>query len=147
MSENQAFPADLILLKSSLPKGICYVETKNLDGETNLKQKQTAEEINNHMKDKTDEEALSWLMSAKIECETPNEFLYRFDGNFVFGDGRKIPLNPDQILLKGCNLRNTEYILGLCVFTGHDTKLMKNSSKAKAKFSKNAGFLNILVII
>ena len=141
------FPADLILLKSSLPKGICYVETKNLDGETNMKQKQAYEEIDRHMRDKTDEEALSWLMSAKIECETPNEFLYRFEGNFLFEDGHKIPLDPDQILLKGCNLRNTEYILGLCVFTGQDTKLMKNSAKAEAKFSKNTGFLNKLVII
>lgn len=35
--ENQNFPCDLILLKSSLAKGIAYVETKNLDGETNLK--------------------------------------------------------------------------------------------------------------
>jgi P-type E1-E2 ATPase len=33
------FPCDMILLKSSLPKGICYVETKGLDGETNLKHK------------------------------------------------------------------------------------------------------------
>jgi magnesium-transporting ATPase (P-type) len=30
----------MVLLKSSLPKGICYVETKGLDGETNLKHKQ-----------------------------------------------------------------------------------------------------------
>ena len=85
-------------------------------------------------------------MSAKVECETPNEFLYRFDGNFVFADGRKIPLSPDQILLKGSSLRNTEYILGLCVFTGHDTKIMNNSAQAEAKFSKNTNFINRLVL-
>jgi len=38
--ENQYFPCDVLLVNSSLPKGICYVETKNLDGETNLKHKQ-----------------------------------------------------------------------------------------------------------
>ena len=37
--DNQSFPCDMILLDSSLGHGICYVETKNLDGETNLKQK------------------------------------------------------------------------------------------------------------
>ena len=37
--KNEYFPADLFLLNSSAPKGICYIETKNLDGETNLKHK------------------------------------------------------------------------------------------------------------
>ena len=37
--ENEFFPCDMFLVRSSLPKGICYVETKNLDGETNLKHK------------------------------------------------------------------------------------------------------------
>lgn len=43
--ENQAFPCDMLLLKTALPKGICYVETKNLDGETNLKHKQAEKSI------------------------------------------------------------------------------------------------------
>ena len=37
--QNMIFPADILIVTSSLPKGICYVETKNLDGETNLKHK------------------------------------------------------------------------------------------------------------
>lgn len=36
---DEFFPADMILGQSSEAKGICYVETKNLDGETNLKHK------------------------------------------------------------------------------------------------------------
>lgn len=39
ITQDEFFPADLILLNSSAPKGICYIETKNLDGETNLKHK------------------------------------------------------------------------------------------------------------
>jgi P-type E1-E2 ATPase len=33
----QLVPADLILLATSNKKGDCFIETKNLDGETNLK--------------------------------------------------------------------------------------------------------------
>ena len=36
--ENEAFPADMMILNTSADN-ICYVETKNLDGETNLKHK------------------------------------------------------------------------------------------------------------
>ena len=37
--EDEFFPADLVVLKSSDKGGGLYVETKNLDGETNLKTK------------------------------------------------------------------------------------------------------------
>ena len=42
---DQFFPADLVLLNSSAPQGIAYIETKNLDGETNLKHKQGTKEL------------------------------------------------------------------------------------------------------
>jgi len=44
IKQNEFFPADIILLNSSASKGICYIETKNLDGETNLKHKQAQHE-------------------------------------------------------------------------------------------------------
>ena len=45
VKDDENFPCDIILVNSSLPKGICYVETKGLDGETNLKAKQARAEM------------------------------------------------------------------------------------------------------
>ena len=99
------------------------------------------------MKDLNDEDTLSWLSGAQVECEQPNEYLYKFEGNFMLKSGEKFPLDPDQVLLKGSCLRNTEWVLGLCVFTGHDTKIMKNSSAGEVKTSKNAKKLNKFVLV
>ena len=73
---------------------------------------------------------------ATVECETPNEFLYKFEGNFTQKDGAVIAMGPDQILLRGSSLRNTEWALGVTVFTGHETKVMKNSCAGVVKRSK-----------
>ena len=45
VKKNEFFPADIIVLATSAPKNICYVETKNLDGETNLKHKIAPKEL------------------------------------------------------------------------------------------------------
>jgi magnesium-transporting ATPase (P-type) len=68
----------MILLNSSFPKGICYVETKNLDGETNLKHKKSPSDI--HILAKNEDAVLNNFNKCEIECEKPNEFLYKFTG-------------------------------------------------------------------
>ena len=45
-------------------------------------------------------------------------------------------MDPDQILLRGSSLRNTEWVIGVCIFTGHETKVMLNSARSVAKRSK-----------
>lgn len=45
----------------------------------------------------------------------------------------KMPVDESQILLRGATLRNTEWVLGAVVFTGPDTKLMRNMVSAPRK--------------
>lgn len=129
--KDEYFPADLILLNSSAKKGICYVETKNLDGETNLKHKNSHKDIINNCKN--DNDVLTF--SAEVACEKPNDKIYAFEGVVMYGE-RKISINYENFLLRGCSLRNTDWIYGLVTFPGHDTRIMKNSTGSKHKFSR-----------
>ncbi|KAG7559026.1 P-type ATPase subfamily IV [Arabidopsis thaliana x Arabidopsis arenosa] len=125
--KDEYFPADLLLLSSSYEDGICYVETMNLDGETNLKLKHALEIT-------SDEESIK-NFRAVIKCEDPNEHLYSFVGTLYF-EGKQYPLSPQQILLRDSKLKNTDYVHGVVVFTGHDTKVMQNATDPPSKRSK-----------
>lgn len=129
---DQFIPADLLLLHTSDKKGCCYVETKNLDGETNLKLKNAQKDVNYYFKNEKDLDSID----GEILCEKPNNAIHKFEGQIsIPHHNDKIPLGPENILLRGCSLRNTDFVYGVCVFTGHDSKLMKNSASAKYKFS------------
>jgi phospholipid-transporting ATPase len=113
--KNQFFPADLVLLSSSdYRKGICFIETKNLDGETNLKTKNVCDDLKDQIK--SDDDALR-LSSKTVNAEGPNQYLSVFKGSFQM-NGSKLPLSSKNFLLRGCTLRNTDYILGCAVYTG-----------------------------
>ncbi|XP_051154050.1 probable phospholipid-transporting ATPase IA isoform X2 [Leptopilina boulardi] len=120
---NTFFPADLILLSSSEPQGISFIETANLDGETNLKIRQ-AHTDTSILLDTVE------LMNfrANIQCEAPNRHLYEFNGVLRETNKQSIPLGPDQLLLRGAMLRNTKWAFGVVIYTGHDTKLMQNNT-------------------
>ncbi|KAJ4752769.1 Phospholipid-transporting ATPase [Rhynchospora pubera] len=130
VQKDEFFPADLILLSSNYEDSICYVETMNLDGETNLKLKQSLEKTSF-----LQEEGDFVEFKAKIRCEDPNADLYTFVGSIEI-DEQSHPLSPQQLLLRDSKLRNTDYVYGVVVFTGHDTKVMQNSMSAPSKRSK-----------
>ncbi|RYR33377.1 hypothetical protein Ahy_A10g047960 [Arachis hypogaea] len=129
VEKDEFFPADLILLSSSYDEAICYVETMNLDGETNLKLKQALEETS-----KLQEDSNFQNFSATIKCEDPNANLYSFVGSLELDD-QQYPLSPQQLLLRDSKLRNTDFIYGVVIFTGHDTKVMQNSTDPPSKRS------------
>lgn len=146
ITRDQYFPADLILLNSSGMKGISYIETKDLDGETNLKHKQSEKSLLELGTFNSDQEVLDTMKGAVVECENPNDMLYRFEGTLHVKEV-VAGLTIDQILLRGSNLKNTDYLYGLVVFTGHETKIMKNQVQSKAKLSKLERALNQYILI
>ncbi|XP_045063368.1 phospholipid-transporting ATPase IA isoform X1 [Coregonus clupeaformis] len=135
-------PADLVILSSSEPQGMCYIETSNLDGETNLKIRQGLQ-ITSEIKD------IDSLMrlSGRMECESPNRHLYEFVGNIRLDGHSTVPLGPDQILLRGAQLRNTQWVHGVVVYTGHDTKLMQNSTQPPLKLSNVERITNFQILL
>uniref|UniRef100_A0A7N0RI48 Phospholipid-transporting ATPase n=1 Tax=Kalanchoe fedtschenkoi TaxID=63787 RepID=A0A7N0RI48_KALFE len=129
VEKDKFFPADLLLLSSCYEDGICYVETMNLDGETNLKVKRAME-----VTLPLDDDSSFKDFTATIKCEDPNPNLYNFVGNFEFNN-QVYPIDPCQILLRDSKLRNTTYVYGVVIFTGHDSKVMQNATKSPSKRS------------
>ncbi len=145
VESEEAFPADLVLLASSEPEGLCYIETANLDGETNLKIKQAIPETANLVSPSE----LSRL-GGRIRSEQPNSSLYTYEATLTVtagGGEKEMPLQPDQLLLRGAALRNTPWIHGVVVFTGHETKLMRNATATPIKRTAVEKMLNFQIVM
>jgi len=119
------FPADLLLLSSSEPQSLCYIETANLDGETNLKIRQALPATSSLLT----ATALSDLHGV-LQCDLPNRNLYEFNGTLKLPKYEPLSLGPDQVLQRGARLQNTRWAAGVVLYTGHETKLLQNSASA-----------------
>ncbi|KAJ3194579.1 hypothetical protein HK101_002390 [Irineochytrium annulatum] len=58
-----------------------------------------------------------------------------------------IPISSNGILLRGCVLRNTGWVIGIVLFTGKETKIMMNSGNTPSKRSKIDRQLNPLILL
>ncbi|XP_017852723.1 phospholipid-transporting ATPase ID isoform X2 [Drosophila busckii] len=141
LDNNQFVAADTLLLSTSEPNGLCFIETAELDGETNLKAKQCLMETT----ELADQHDLLWDFNGEIICERPNNLLNKFEGTLIWKNQR-FALDNDKILLRGCVLRNTQWCYGVVVFAGVDTKLMQNSGKTQFKSTGVDRLLNFIII-
>jgi magnesium-transporting ATPase (P-type) len=231
--KDEYFPADIAMINTSAKEGECFIETKNLDGETNLKFKQSNYQIksmfpndndfnlsnfqgilktnkpNQHIyqfnallrlefnkenksnsitntnkdnkKDNQRKKNKEYNLNSKSinkdrlieiviendnnnqnENDNENENIMRetnknnfhqlnnkeeFDKKYNHIDNENILLDKSSFLLRGCSLKNTEFIIGVCVYTGHMTKIMMNSPKGKYKSSKLDNMMNNQIFI
>jgi len=59
-------------------------------------------------------------MVGTTTCELPNDQIYKFEGSMsLFNIKYKVSVSPENLLLRGSSLRNTELIAGLVVYAGH----------------------------
>lgn len=148
IQNNEEVPADIMILSSSDEDNCCFVETKNLDGETNLKVKQALKFSTEHNKVRRANDFMS--LDFEVESEGPHPNLYAYEG-FVShtrdGKPMKESATVNNLILRGCSLRNTKWIIGMVVFTGSDTKIILNSGETPSKKSRLSRGLNYYVII
>ncbi|KAJ3388840.1 phospholipid transporting ATPase [Lobulomyces angularis] len=181
LGNNEAIPADIFLMATSDPDCLCYVETKNLDGETNLKIMRGVVETSFIS---TTGECAKFGCFIDTEVPTPN--LYSFSGKLTIpkdyikyvaektarygiecseieyshtmqgsvesvcyvekevnntteekssNNFTQVPININNLLLRGCFVRNTDWVIGMVVATGDDTKIRLNSGDTPSKRS------------
>lgn len=100
LSNNETVPADILLLKSSDPQGICYIETCDLDGETSLKRRQVVRGFQERQSSFSPSKFVS-----KLEIDSPTTKIYRFHGAMVHGSGERVPISTDNLLLRESRLK------------------------------------------
>ncbi|XP_035164586.1 phospholipid-transporting ATPase IK [Oxyura jamaicensis] len=135
-------PADMLLLCSSEPSSLCYVETADIDGETNLKFRQALPVTHREL---TSEGSVA-AFDGRVTCEEPNSRMHSFTGTLQWR-GETYSIDSERILLRGCKLRNTDFCYGLVIYAGFDSKIMRNCGKIKRKKTKLDRMMDRLVII
>lgn len=100
LSNNETVPADILLLRSSDPHGVCYIDTCDLDGETNLKRR----EVVRGFAEKQNEFAAS-KFTSRLEVDPPSTKIYRFHGAMVHSRGERVPVSSDNLLLRESRLK------------------------------------------
>ena len=159
--ENKIIPADMILIDSGFIEGTCYVETSSLDGEKTLKLKVANKYIqgfiSNDIKVNKGVEKIiqpeKYSFKGFIKINAPNPDLNYVNGTIHaifdkkgFKIDQEVNISIKEFILKGSVLKNTNWIIGIVVYTGMNNKIILNSKKLRMKISKVEKKLNYFLI-
>jgi magnesium-transporting ATPase (P-type) len=142
VEKNEIIPADLLVLKSSQENGFCYLETTNLDGESALKPRESMIITNTGS---SSEDHIN-SMRGFIEVDPPNNDIYTVEGTLFLEGYERSYFDINNVLLRGGRLKNVDWVWGLVIYTGKDTKIMKNIKQGSLKLSSIDTKLNKIVI-
>ncbi|ETV96898.1 hypothetical protein, variant [Aphanomyces invadans] len=142
--DKENFAADGVVLSTSEENGACLIDTSNLDGEANLKSR-TGPAITaiTRFPDASDPDG--HIPRFTLQCEAPDVDMYKFTGTLeISGDIHA--LDEQQFIPRGSTLKNTKWAVVIVVYTGHETKMMKNAKEPYHKFSHVDGMVNRAVV-
>ena len=146
IKKDEMIPADLFVLCSSNKDGSFYLQTANLDGESNLKQREVlidTQKLFYKKKENEEKKNLEKILAKNnekgkencyIEVDQPNKDINKINGKIIF-DGKTILFDIKNTAIRGATLKNTKFIYGIIIYTGNETKIMKNFIKTKTKFA------------
>lgn len=136
-------PADCLLISSAMEDGACFVETAQLDGETNMKPKQCKDILHKRF----GSPQLITGFSGAITCDPPGVSMHKWLGKIACPDVPEQSVDMDNFLLRGCIVRNVDWVMAVTVYTGIDTRLFRNLVKTPPKVSRLDQKLNKLILV
>ena len=153
-------PADLFVICSSNKDISFYLQSANIDGETNLKKREVSNETQKifYKKEKKEENYLEKLFDqykneqkqeeekCHIKVDPPNRDIYEINGLFIF-NGERVNISKMNTAIRGSILKNTKFIYGIVIYTGKETKIMQNFIKPKIKFSYLDKLIDSIIMV
>ncbi|KAJ8896730.1 hypothetical protein PR048_002075 [Dryococelus australis] len=81
-----------------------------------------------------------------VEVDRPTTKIYRFHGTILHPSGERVLLGTENLLLRECIVKNTDFVEGIIVYAGHETKAMLNNGGPRYKRSNLERMMNLDVV-
>jgi phospholipid-translocating ATPase len=133
LRDGDEVPADVVVVGSSgETDGSVYVQTANIDGEIDLKSRVSLE--------------LPACKQIVLHLPEPSSAVYSFDARLqVDGGDAWRSVGVENTLWAATHVRNVEWVLGLVVYCGNETKLGQNKRLPPTKWTVLERYVNKVV--